>query len=69
MQPRQAEAIRKAIQAVADNPQAPDADVSRLHGENALRVRVDDWRIVIQIEADVLYVTRIRTRGDVYKRK
>ena len=69
MQPRQSIAIRVAIRAVADNPQAPKADVSRLHGLNALRVRVGDWRVIIKIEDDVLYVTRIRPRGDVYKRK
>jgi mRNA-degrading endonuclease RelE of RelBE toxin-antitoxin system len=40
-----------------------------LHGLNALRVRVGDWRVIIKIEDDVLYVTRIRPRGDVYKRK
>ncbi len=68
MQPRQSAAIR----AIADNPQVPKAprvDVSRLHGLNALRVRVGDWRVIIKIEGDVLYVTRIRPRGDVYKRK
>ena len=69
MQPRQSAAIRAAIRAVADNPQAPKADVSRLHGLTALRVRVGDWRVIIRIEGDVLYVTRIRPRGDVYKRK
>ena len=69
MQPRQSAAIRAAIRAIADNPQAPNADVSRLHGLNALRVRVGDWRVIIRIEGDVLYVTRIRPRGDVYKRK
>ena len=72
MQPRQSAAIRAAIRAVADNPQAPKAprvDVSRLHGLNALRVRVGDWKVIIKIEGDVLYVTRIRPRGDVYKRK
>ena len=50
-------------------PPGPNADVSRLHGLDALRVRVGDWRVIIKIEGDVLYVTRIRPRGDVYKRK
>jgi len=70
MQPKRAARIRAAIQAVSDNPDAPRAGVARLRGfENALRIRVGDWRVIVRIESDTLYVTRIAARGDAYKRK
>ncbi|MBI4458072.1 type II toxin-antitoxin system RelE/ParE family toxin [Candidatus Uhrbacteria bacterium] len=70
MQPKRARQIRDAIAAVAANPGAPGVDLVRLQGfDNAFRVRVGDWRVIVRRDGDTLFVTRIAPRGDVYKRK
>jgi mRNA-degrading endonuclease RelE of RelBE toxin-antitoxin system len=42
--------------------------VKRLAGRADDRLRVGDWRVIFEVEADVVLVTAIASRGDVFKR-
>lgn len=61
--------IQQAINALADDPR--HAGVVAMKGfASAYRVRVGDWRIVYQVEDDVLIVLvlEIAPRGEVYRK-
>lgn len=61
--------IQQAINALADDPR--HAGVVAVKGlSSAYRVRVGDWRIVYQIEDDVLIVLvlEVAPRGEVYRK-
>ena len=44
-------------------------DVKSLQGsyQRIFRLRIGDWRILLQVEGDVLYVLRVLPRGQAYK--
>lgn len=44
-------------------------DVKSLQGsyQSLFRLRIGDWRILLQLEGDVLYVMRVLPRGQAYK--
>lgn len=46
----------------------PGGDVKKLEGRSEWRLRVGGWRVIFVAEADTIRVTRIASRGDVYKR-
>jgi mRNA interferase RelE/StbE len=60
--------IAKRIDGLAEDPRPKDS--KKLSGEQDLhRIRVGDYRIIYQVEDDVLIVlvVRIGSRGDVYR--
>ena len=62
-------AIVGKIKQLAENPYAPNNNVTRLRGELRYRLRVGDWRVLYEIRDDILVieVIKIGPRGGVYK--
>ena len=54
------------IEAYAENPASQANNVKKLEGEDGIRLRVGDWR-VIMLDGDVIDVVRIGPRGSAYK--
>lgn len=46
----------------------PDGDVKKLTGKNAYRLRVGDYRVIYEIDNDILLITvvNVGNRGQVY---
>jgi mRNA interferase RelE/StbE len=59
--------IEAAIEDLADDPRPPRC--KKLHGDAGWRIRVGDYRILYDIEDDVLIVTVLRAghRRDIYR--
>lgn len=53
------------IEAYAENPASQQNNVKALKGVDAIRLRVGDWRIIMQ-ESVVLDVLDIGPRGGIY---
>lgn len=62
------ERIKQAICALAENPET--LDIKPLKGRNGYRLRVGDWRLIMDIYRDekVFAVHTLDSRGDVYKK-
>ena len=60
-----ADRIRSKIEAYATDPAAQANNVKALKGENAIRLRVGDWR-VIMVDGEVIDVLWIAPRGSAY---
>lgn len=54
------------IEAYAENPASQANNVKKLEGEDGIRLRVGDWRVIL-LDGDVIDVVRIGPRGSVYK--
>lgn len=65
--PKDRSRVVARIQALATDPRPPDAE--KLSGQERYRVRQGDYRILYQIEDDVLriIVVKIGHRRDVYR--
>lgn len=64
IQPAQARRIRDKIRAhAAGEP----VDIKRLAGSEFLRIRVGDYRVIIDDDGTVVLVLKVGARGDVYK--
>ena len=59
--------IKSAIAKLANNPKPHG--YKKLKGENAYRIRVGDYRIIYEIDNDVILVTVVSVghRKDIYK--
>jgi mRNA interferase RelE/StbE len=57
----QRERIETAIKAL------PRGDVKKLEARPEWRFRVGSWRVIFIPDADMITVTRVASRGDVYK--
>ena len=66
--PTEQKRIVRAIEALAQTPRPPGA-IQLTGGDGELRIRVGDYRIIYDIEDNVLVVLvlRIGHRGDVYQ--
>jgi mRNA interferase RelE/StbE len=62
-----AEIIQKKITALADDPYAPNNNATRLQGRSGYRLRVGDWRVLYELEANQLLVLDIKPRGGAYQ--
>jgi len=60
--------IRGKIDALAQDPAAPNNNVTALQGRPGYRLRVGDWRVIYRVENNVLriLVLKIAPRGGVY---
>lgn len=47
--------------------QLPSGDVKALQGRNGYRLRVGDFRIIFDIDGNILYIEKIANRGQIYK--
>ncbi|MCR9124181.1 MAG: type II toxin-antitoxin system RelE/ParE family toxin [Phyllobacteriaceae bacterium] len=64
MQPAQARRIRDRIMAYAAGE---PVDVKRLAGSEFQRIRVGDYRVIVDDDGTVVLVLKVGARGDVYK--
>ena len=60
--------VRGKIEQLAANP-FEAANVTKLVGREGYRLRVGDWRVIYQIDAQrlIVHVLAIAPRGEVYK--
>lgn len=45
----------------------PKGDVKKLQGESGYRLRVGDYRILFDKNGNVIFITKIGNRGEIYK--
>ncbi len=64
-----AKTIVRKINQLAENPYAPNNNITRLIGEPGYRLRVGDWRVLYAIHDDTLIIeiVKIGPRGGVYR--
>ena len=57
------------INQLAENPYAPNNNITQLTGESGYRLRVGDWRVLYEIDDDtlVIEIIKIGPRGGVYR--
>lgn len=63
------ERIVEKIERLALDPRAPNANVKKLIGDTAWRLRVGDWRVIYELRDTrlVVEVLRIAPRGEAYE--
>lgn len=59
--------IRSKIESYAADPQSVANNVTALQGRKAIRLRVGDWRVIMNDEGAVLMILQIGPRGRVYR--
>lgn len=62
----EAEKIRSKVRQYADDPASLANNVRVLKGREGIRLRVGDWRVIMDDQGDVLDVLGIGPRGGVY---
>ncbi|OAZ99261.1 type II toxin-antitoxin system RelE family toxin [Halomonas sp. G11] len=63
----EAQRIQGKIKAYASDPASQRNNVKALKGSDYIRLRVGDWRVIIDERGDVLDIINIGARGDVYQ--
>lgn len=58
--------IQSKIEAYATAPASQGNNVKSLKGREGIRLRVGDWRVIMDDQGNVLAVLDIGPRGDVY---
>ena len=58
--------IRAKIAAYAENPDAQANNITALKGRTGVRLRVGDWRVIMDDQGNVLAVLEIGPRGGIY---
>ena len=58
--------IRSKIEAFATDPASQANNVKSLKGQEGIRLRVGDWRVVMDDLGNVLAVLEIGPRGGIY---
>lgn len=61
-----AKLIRSKIEAYAQDPGAQANNVTKLKGRDGFRLRVGDWRVIMDDQGNVLAVLDIGHRGGIY---
>lgn len=59
--------ILEKIDALAARWPGSLANVTRLKGRHAYRLRVQDWRVIFRVEGERLLIDAIRPRGEAYE--
>ncbi len=67
MQPKLANRIMTKVKRYAADPQNQANNVKALQGSPFIRLRVGDWRVIMDDQGHVLFVIEIGARGDIYK--
>lgn len=62
----EAERIRSKVRQYADDPASQANNVRALKGREGIRLRVGNWRVIMDDQAEVLDVLKIGPRGGVY---
>jgi mRNA interferase RelE/StbE len=58
--------IRSKIEAYASDPASQSNNVRSLKGRDGIRLRVGDWRVIMDDQGNVLAVLDIGPRGGIY---
>ena len=58
--------IRSKISAYAADPASQANNVKALKGRDGIRLRVGDWRVIMDDQGNVLAVLEIGPRGSIY---
>lgn len=58
--------IRSKIEAYAQDPSSQANNVKSLKGREGIRLRVGDWRVIMDDQGNVLAVLEIGPRGGIY---
>lgn len=58
--------IRSKIEAYAADPESQANNTKALKGREGIRLRVGDWRVIMDDQGNVLAVLEIGPRGGVY---
>lgn len=61
--------IRTKIEAYAADPASQANNVKALRGTSAIRLRVGDWRVIMDDQGHVLAILQIGPRGGIYDGK
>ena len=61
-----AKRIREKVRAYAEDPRSQANNVEPLKGEDAIRLPVGDWRVIVRDDV-VIAVLRIAPRGSAYR--
>lgn len=61
-----ADLIRSKIAAYAEDPASQANNVKALKGREGIRLRVGDWRVIMDDQGNILAVLEIGPRGGVY---
>jgi mRNA interferase RelE/StbE len=61
-----ADLIRSKIEAYAEDPASQVNNVKALKGREGFRLRVGDWRVIMDDQGNVLAVLDIGPRGAIY---
>jgi mRNA interferase RelE/StbE len=70
MQPAKSAALVAAVERYAADPWARQNNVAPLIGHpGKARIRVGDWRAIVERDGDILTVWDVGPRGDIYKKK
>ena len=67
LQPKLAARIMEKVDQFAADPQALANNVKALAGSPYIRLRVGDWRVIMDEQGTVLLVLEIGPRGDIYR--
>lgn len=67
MQPKLARRIMGKINQYVTDPVSQANNVKALAGSPYIRLRVGDWRVIMDDQGNVLAVLEIGPRGDIYK--
>lgn len=67
MPSNEAQRIRAKVRQYADDPASQANNVKALKGREGTRLRVGDWRVIMDDQAEVLDVLKIGPRGGVYE--
>lgn len=59
--------IMGKIEAYAADPSSQASNVKALKGREGIRLRVGDWRVLMDDQGNVLEVREIGPRGQIYK--
>ena len=59
--------IRSKIEAYAQDPASQSNNLKSLKGREGIRLRVGDWRVIMDERGNVLAVLDIGTRGGIYE--
>jgi mRNA interferase RelE/StbE len=62
-----AQRIIAKIEQYAEEPESQANNVTALKGREGIRLRVGDWRVIMNDDGDVLAVLEIGPRGSVYE--
>lgn len=58
--------IRSKIEAYAADPAAQANNVKALKGRKGIRLRVGDWRVIMDDQENVVAILDVGPRGDIY---